>query len=147
MSETGNVILAIVVINVLAIGGIFYGLNSDEESLDTSTIITAKLVIGFGNLNDNTTMIFESVTTSESTAYGLLLAAQTQGNYSVTATTDYQWGLFIESIANWGNCGDCQNEDGYWWTYFVNDESGQVAANRQIVNNGDTIEWLYTNEY
>ena len=147
MSETRNVILAIIVVNVLAIGGIFYGLNSDEESLDTSTIITAKLVIGFGNLDDNNTMTFESVTTSESTVYGLLLAAQTQGNYSVSATTHYQFGLFIESIAGWGNCGGCQNEDGYWWTYFVNGESGQVAANRQIVNDGDTIEWLYTNEY
>ena len=147
MSETGNVILAIIVVNVLAIGGIFYGLNSDEESLDTSTIITAKLVIGFGNLDDNSTMTFESVTTSESTVYGLLLAAQTQGNYSVSATTHYQFGLFIESIAGWGNCGGCQNEDGYWWTYFVNGESGQVAANRQIVNDGDNIEWLYTNEY
>lgn len=147
MNETGNVILAIVVVNVLAIGGIFYDLNSNEEDLDTSTIITAKLIIGFGNLDENSTMTFESVTTSESTAYGILLAAQTQANYSVTATTHYQWGLFIESIGNWGNCGGCQNEDGYWWTYFVNDESGQVAANRQIVNNGDTIEWLYTNEY
>jgi hypothetical protein len=147
MSETGNVILAIVVVNVLAIGGIFYGLNSDEENLDTSTTITAKLVIGFGNLDDNSTMTFESVTTSESTVYGLLLAAQTQGNYSVSATTHYQFGLFIESIAGWGNCGGCQNEDGYWWTYFVNGESGQVAANRQIVNDGDNIEWLYTNEY
>ena len=147
MSETGNVILAIVMVNVLAIGGIFYGLDSDKENFDTSTIITAKLKIGFGNLDENSTMTFESVTTSESTAYGILLAAQTQANYSVTATTHYQWGLFIESIANWGNCGGCQNEDGYWWTYFVNDENGQVAANRQIVNNGDTIEWLYTNEY
>ncbi|HIF37262.1 MAG TPA: DUF4430 domain-containing protein [Marine Group III euryarchaeote] len=147
MSETGNVILAIVVVNVLAIGGIFYGLNSDEENLDTSTTITAKLVIGFGNLDDNNTMTFESVTTSESTVYGLLLAAQTQGNYSVSATTHYQFGLFIESIAGWGNCGGCQNEGGYWWTYFVNSENGQVAANRQIVNDGDTIKWLYTNEY
>ena len=147
MGETGNVILAIVVVNVLAIGGIFYGLNSDEENLDISTTITAKLVIEFGNLDDNNTMSFESVTTSESTVYGLLLAAQTQGNYSVSATTHYQFGLFIESIASWGNCGGCQNEDGYWWTYFVNGESGQVAANRQIVNDGDNIEWLYTNEY
>ena len=147
MSETGNVILAIVVVNVLAIGGIFYGLNSDEENLDISTTITAKLVIEFGNLDDNNTMTFESVTTSESTVYGLLLAAQTQGNYSVSATTHYQFGLFIESIASWGNCGGCQNEDGYWWTYFINGESGQVAANRQIVNDGDTIKWLYTNKY
>ena len=98
-------------------------------------------------MDDNRTMTFESVTTSESTVYGLLLAAQTQGNYSVSATTHYQFGLFIESIAGWGNCGGCQNEDGYWWTYFVNGESGQVAANRQIVNDGDNIEWLYTNEY
>ena len=77
MSETGNVIIAIVVVNLLAIGGIFYGLNSNEEELDTSTIVTAKLVITFGNLDGNSTMTFDSVTTSESTVYGLLLAAQT----------------------------------------------------------------------
>ena len=82
--------------NSLAIGGILYEIGYfDEDELDVSTIVTAKLVIKFKNLGENDTLIFESITTSESTAYGILLGGQTQGSYSVTATTHYEFGLFV----------------------------------------------------
>ena len=31
--------------------------------------------------------------------------------------------------------------------YSVNDESGDVAANRKVINDNDVVEWLYTDEY
>ena len=56
--------------NSLAIGGILYEIGYfDEDELDISTIVTAKLVIKFKNLGENDTLTFESITTSESTAY------------------------------------------------------------------------------
>ena len=109
--------------------------------------MTAKLVIKFKNLGENDTLTFESITTSESTAYGILLGGQTQGRYSVTATTHYEFGLFVESIAGWGTCGSCQNEDGFYWLYSVNDNNGDVAANRKVISDGDVVEWNYTDEY
>ena len=45
MSETKNVILAIIVINALAIGAIFTTL--EDNDIDTSSSVTAKLVIKF----------------------------------------------------------------------------------------------------
>ena len=145
MSETKNVILAIIIINALAIGAIFTTL--EDNSVDTSTSVTAQLVVKFMNLGNNETKIFDNVTTTESTVYGILLTAQTEGNYSVTATTHYEFGLFVESIYGWGNCGGCQNEDGFYWTYSINSINGEIAANRNLIDDGDIIEWTYTDQY
>ena len=148
MSETRNVLIAVLIVNSLAIGGVLYEIDYfDEGDLDISTIVTAKLVIKFTNLGENDRLTFETVTTSESTAYGILLRAQTEGSYSITATTHYELGLFVESIAGWGTCGSCQNEDGFYWLYYVNNNDGDVAANRKIISDGDLVEWNYTNEY
>ena len=148
MSEVRNVIIAVLIVNSLAMGGILYEIGYfDEDELDVSTIVTAKLVIKFKNLGENDTLTFESITTSESTAYGILLGGQTQGSYSVTATTHYEFSLFVESIAGWGTCGSCQNEDGFYWLYSVNDNNGDVAANRKVISDGDVVEWNYTDEY
>ena len=148
MSEVKNVIIAVLIVNSLAIGGILYEIGYfDDDELDESTIITAKLVIKFKNLGENETLIFENITTSESTAYGILLGGQAQGSYSVTATTHYEFGLFVESIAGWGTCGNCQDEHGFYWLYSVNNNNGDVAANRKIISDGDVVEWNYTNEY
>ena len=148
MSEVRNVIIAVLIVNSLAIGGILYEIGYfDEDESDVSTIVTAKLVIKFKNLGENDTLTFESITTSESTAYGILLGGQAQGSYSVTATTHYEFGLFVESIAGWGTCGNCQDEDGFYWLYSVNDNDGGVAANSKVIRDGDVVEWNYTDEY
>ena len=148
MSEVKNVIIAVLIVNCLAIGGMLYEIGYfDEDELDVSTNVNAKLVIKFKNLGENETLIFENVTTSESTAYGILLGGQAQGSYSVTATTHYEFGLFVESIAGWGTCGNCQDEDGFYWLYSVNDNNGDVAANRKVISDGDVVGWNYTDEY
>ena len=148
MNETRNVAIAVLIVNCLAIGGILHETGYfDEDEVNDTAIVTAKLAIKFKNLGENDTLIFDAVTTSESTAYGILLGAQTEGSYSVTATTHYEFGLFVESIAGWGTCGSCQNEDGFYWLYSVNDVSGDVAANRKVINDGDVVEWNYTDEY
>ena len=37
--------------------------------------------------------------------------------------------------------------DGFYWLYSVNDNKGNVAANRKVISDGDVVEWNYTNEY
>ena len=82
-----NTIIAIVIINALAIAGIFYEIGYfDEVEVDNSTLVTASLKIEFDNLDDNETMVFNLVTTSESTAYGILMAAKNEGMYKVTVS-------------------------------------------------------------
>ena len=144
MSTKSNIIITIFIINALAITGIVYEIGYfDDEELEISTQVTASLAIKFENLDDNETMNFEYLTTSESTVYGILSAAKDDGQYSIT-TSQNNNGLVVESIANWGNCETCEKEEGHAWTYSVNNISGETAPNRKVVNNGDDIIWIYS---
>ena len=139
-----NTIIAIVIINALAIAGIFYEIGYfDEAEVDNSTLVTASLKIEFDNLDGNETMAFNLITTSESTAYGILMSAKTEGMYDVTVSQTNN-GIIVESINNWGSCEGCQSEQGYTWKYTVNDVPSDTAANRKVINDGDTINWIYS---
>ena len=139
-----NTIIAIVIINALAIAGIFYEIGYfDEADVDNSSLVTASLKIEFDYLDDNETMVFNLVTTSESTAYGILMAAKNEGMYMVTVSQTNN-GIIVESIDNWGSCEGCQSEQGYTWKYTVNDVPSDTAANRKVINDGDTIHWIYS---
>ncbi|MEC7135616.1 MAG: hypothetical protein VXW55_03005, partial [Candidatus Thermoplasmatota archaeon] len=71
MSKT-KIFIAVALINIVVIAGIMNELGLGSDEVDTSTIVTAKLSIYYTNAGDNDTLIFESLTTSESTVYGLL---------------------------------------------------------------------------
>ena len=73
MSKT-NIFIAVALINIVVIAGIVNELGLGDDEVDTSTIVTAKLSIYYKNAGDNDTLIFESLTTSESTVFGLLMA-------------------------------------------------------------------------
>jgi hypothetical protein len=52
-------------------------------------------------------------------------------------TKQYDFGVFVEQIGTIANTKDKS------WIYFVNGKSGTVAADKQSLNAGDTIEWKY----
>jgi len=47
-------------------------------------------------------------------------------------------GAFVDSVDGVEN-----GEDGHWWSYYVNDEYGQEAADRADVSDGDEVRWVY----
>ena len=143
MSRT-KIFIAVVLINVAIIAGIVNELGLDNEEVDTSTIVTAKLSISYSNAGDNDTLIFESITTTESTIFGLLMSGSDQGNYEVKTTNDGQGVTVTEIIIS--NCEDCQEEEGYNWQYTLNGFYTDIPANRNIIENGDVIEWIYTDQ-
>lgn len=143
MSRT-KIIIAVVLINAAIIAGIVNELGLGNEEVDTSTIVTAKLSISYSNAGDNDTLIFESITTTESTVFGLLMSGSDQGNYEVKTTNDGQGVTVTEIIIN--NCEDCQEEEGYSWQYTLNGFYTDIPANRNIIENGDVIEWIYTDQ-
>ena len=143
MSKT-NIFIVVALINIAVIAGIVNELGLGDEEVDTSTIVTAKLSIYYKNAGDNDTLIFESLTTSESTVFGLLMAGTNQGNYEVMTTNDGQ-GVSVTDI-NIEGCDSCQKEEGYSWQYTLNGFYSNVAANRNIISNNDVIEWIYTDE-
>ena len=143
MSKT-NIFIAVALINIAVVAGIVNELGLDNEEVDTSTIVTAKLTISYSNAGENDTLVFEEITTTESTAFGLLMAGSNQGNYDVTSTNTGQ-GVTVTSIAI-DNCETCQEEEGYSWKYTLNGFYSDIPANRNIISNGDIIEWIYTDD-
>ena len=139
-----RIFIAVALINIVVIAGIMNELGLGSDEVDTSTIVTAKLSIYYTNAGDNDTLIFESLTTSESTVFGLLMAGTDQGNYEVMTTNDGQ-GVSVTDIIIEG-CDSCQKEEGYSWQYTLNGFYSNVAANRNIISNNDIIEWIYTDE-
>ena len=143
MSKT-KVFLAVAFINIIVIAGIIQELGINNDEVDTSTIVTASLTIKYTNAGDNDTLIFETITTTESTVFGLLMAGSSEGNYEVHTTNDGQ-GVTVTSIII-DNCENCQEEEGYSWQYTLNGFYNDVPANRNIISNGDVIEWVYTDD-
>ena len=143
MNKT-SVFIAVALINIVVIAGIIQELGLDNDEVDTSTIVTASLTIKYSNAGDNDTLIFESITTTESTVFGLLMTGSNDGNYDVHTTNDGQ-GITVTSIII-NDCEDCQEEEGYSWQYTLNGFYTDIPANRNIISNGDVIEWIYTDD-
>ena len=143
MNKT-SIFIAVALINIVVIAGIIQELGLDNDEVDTSTIVTASLTIKYSNAGDNDTLIFESITTTESTVFGLLMTGSNDGNYDVHTTNDGQ-GITVTSIII-NDCEDCQEEEGYSWQYTLNGFYTDIPANRNIISNGDVIEWIYTDD-
>ena len=143
MNKT-KIFLGVVTINLIIFAGIFNELGDSNDDVDTSTIVTAKLIINYTNAGDNDTQIFESVTTSESTIFGLLMAASVEGKYQVETENSGE-GIIITSIII-PNCEDCKEEEGFGWQYTLNGFYSDIPANRNIIQNNDVVEWIYTDE-
>ena len=52
-------------------------------------------------------------------------------------TKQYDFGVFVEQVGTFANTKEKS------WIYFVNGKAGTVAADKQSLNAGDTVEWKY----
>ena len=143
MTKT-KIFIAVAIMNLIIFAGIFNELGDSKDDVDTSTIITAKLIINYTNAGDNDTKIFESVTTSESTVFGLLMAVSIEEEYQVKTENSGE-GLTVTNIII-PNCEECKEEEDFSWQYTINGFYSDIAANRNIIKNNDVIEWIYTDE-
>jgi LAS superfamily LD-carboxypeptidase LdcB len=112
-------------------------LRLENESPNENSV---SLQIDFG---DGKTTSFEKVLTGqEQTAYSLLTAAAEDKNLDLQ-TQEYDFGVFVKSINGYESTADKA------WIYFVNGESGTIAADKYKLAPGDKVEWKYippTNE-
>ena len=139
-----KIIIAVALVNLVIVAGIMSELGNSKDEVNTSTIVTAKLMIKYTSAGDNETLTFETVTTRESTVFGLLIAASTEGNYEVEAENNGQ-GVTVTNIIL-SDCDDCKQEDGFSWQYTLNGFYSEIPANRNIISNNDVVEWVYTDE-
>jgi hypothetical protein len=70
------------------------------------------------------------------TAFSLLEKAEKLDEI-VIETTEYEFGIFVDSINGFESSEDLA------WIYFVNGQSGNVAADQYFLNPGDIVEWKY----
>ena len=123
--------------------GMMNGINANNElnsitndkNIETLEEVTATIIIDFGNGTTNT----YEIKTTNATAYGFLMEAAKLGGYDVKTTyySTYD-SLLIESISDIEN-----GKDNKYWIYYINSESGLIAADKQIIINNDIIEWRF----
>lgn len=125
---------------ILFLAGFFYYKNSNlKNSLTTPTSNVAvaeskiNLVIDFGNGDIKN---FDLTANSEDTAFSILKTATEKENINLQVK-QYDFGVFVEKI------GESESTAEKSWIYYVNGESGQIAADQQKLKNGDKIEWKY----
>ncbi len=86
-------------------------------------------------LDTGTTVATISGVTAQNAFQALSTAAKKQ-NLELK-TKQYDFGVYVEQIGTFANTKEKS------WIYFVNGTSGTVAADKQNLNAGDTVEWKY----
>jgi hypothetical protein len=71
------------------------------------------------------------------TVLDVLLAAAEVGGFIVDHRIEGM-GAFVEAIDGLEN-----GRDDHHWSYYVNGEYGSVASDRAVVEDGDTVRWVF----
>ena len=105
------------------------------ESITPTQKSKADLTIDYGG---GKTISYVNIELNESdTAYSLLVKKMNETG-SPIKTRSYDLGLMVESINN------ITASSAYFWSYSVNGQTGNVAADKYILKDGDKIEWKFT---
>lgn len=91
------------------------------------------LILDFGNKEIKS---FDLIVGSEDTAFSVLKTTAEKENINLEVK-QYDFGVFVKKI------GDFESTAKKSWIYYVNNESGQIAADQQKLKNGDKVEWKY----
>src|SRR3989344_9408957 len=112
---------------------IFLYYKQTTKQITPSTDFITTLTIDYGNKNINT---YEVQVNSTSSAYSILKETLEKENiyYEVQ---QYDFGVFVKKI------GSLESGAKKSWIYYVNDVSGDKAADSFAVNENDSVLWKY----
>ncbi len=105
----------------------------NKAVITQTEIKSASLLIDYG---DDETAIYNLDVGDNTSVFSMLEEATREENVPLQ-TKKYDFGVFVESINGKVSTGEMA------WIYFVNGESGQVAADQYHITPGDTVEWKY----
>lgn len=94
---------------------------------------TASVAVDFGEEN---VISNEFEVNNEITAYSLLQQIAQSENLTVNID-QYDFGIFVKAINEYESTAEKS------WIYFVNGNSGDVAADQKQITAGDIVEWKY----
>jgi len=126
---------------IVAIIGIFFLSNKNNLKLNQpeSTLVTqvqefkTTLTLDYGNKNIN---LYEVTAKEGDTAFSILKSeTEKQGIY--LETQQYDFGVFVKKI------GDLESTAKKAWIYYVNEVSGDKAADSFAVKENDKVLWKY----
>lgn len=122
---------------VLFIGlGIYLYSNTKNPKLqqqEQTQVSTVKLKIDYGN---GEIISYETEIKEDATVFSVLENAVQEKEIPME-TQQYDFGVFVKSINN------LESDINLSWIYFVNGNSGNVAADQKILQPGDLVEWKY----
>ncbi len=101
--------------------------NVTEEAIPVKLV---KVVIDFGESRAVSSDV------QAATVFSALQEAAQKNNLQLQ-TKVYDFGTLVEKI------GDYENTADKVWIYYVNGESGQIAADQMELKAGDLVEWKY----
>jgi hypothetical protein len=100
--------------------------NPIEQTMGKPSVTTT--------INDGASLITESV--SAATPFEALTLVAGKKQMPLT-TKQYDFGIFVNGI------GEVMTTKDFGWIYYVNNASGDVAADKYELKSGDQVEWKY----
>lgn len=130
-------LLYIIPILLIVFGVVFFKTSNDSssptESVEQEVPENTELIIDYGNGNSSSYSLNAS---REETAFSILEKIAKEEKIALN-TQQYDFGIFVKAI------GEKESSAEMAWIYFVNGESGQVAADQYQLKAGDKVEWKY----
>lgn len=122
---------------------LFFGNNFLEKFPPTSlseitSEITQNKVLYIINKGDGEINEYQIEISQDSTVFSLLETLSQREEFEVNSTFYEGMGVFVETIDSVEN-----GTEGKYWQYFINDELGEVAADKKTIKEGDKIEWIF----
>lgn len=117
---------------------LYKNIDSNKKSIiptNQQTGYEAKinLVIDYGNKVINN---YNLTIGTDDTAFSILKTTAQKENINLE-TVPYDFGVFVKKI------GTFESTAKKSWIYYVNGNSGQIAADKNIVKDNDTVLWKY----
>lgn len=72
------------------------------------------------------------------TVYEAMTSFASSSTFSFTGKVHPELGFFIEEI------GGVKNDNGTYWTLYINDMYSEKGASNTIVGPGDKVQWIFT---
>jgi hypothetical protein len=112
-------------------------LGISTESNISPTLPSTQNIAEVSLVDEDTIIVKDSLAINQTTTAFDLLKNLTEKNNINLQTKQYDFGTFVQAV------GDKESTAKKAWIYFINGQSGQVAADKYVVKEGDIIEWKY----
>jgi len=136
MKNRNNLLLALLIGIVLL--AFFYlarpNISTPGEPVPSQNEVSnATISLDFGDENQ----ISKALPLDDNSTAFSLLNDLAQSESLDLETRQYDFGIFVKAITGYESSAEKA------WIYYVNGESGQVAADQKKINSNDLVEWKY----